>query len=193
MRTRVTFRHNRVVTTFTASEKMNHDMRRNGVTICAFFGLGWFIGGAGLLGDGAPYWIALALAAAVSIGLVVAVPRVASGRERPRQLPKDWQRRYGIWIVFEVVLIVAAILVLRGLDLTAFLPGTIAVIVGAHFIPLAPAFDEPKYRWTGYAMIIAGLAGIAAGTGGVTLAGAVAGFGSAATLWVTGAAVLKRG
>ncbi|MDN3242481.1 hypothetical protein [Glycomyces tritici] len=179
--------------TFTAPEKMSADMRRNGVTICAFFGLGWFIGGAGVLGAGAPYWIGLALAVLISIALVVAVPRVATERERPRRLPKDWGRRYGIWIAFEVVLIVAAILVLRGLDLGDFLPGTIAVIVGAHFLPLAPAFDEPKYRWTGYAMIIAGLAGIAAGTGGVTLAGAVAGFGSAATLWVTGAAVLKRG
>jgi hypothetical protein len=189
----VTFRHNRTVETFTAPEKMSRDMRRNGVTICAFFGLGWFIGGAGLLGDGAPYWIGLALAAAVSIGLVAAVPRVESARERPRELPKDWARRYGIWIGFEVVLIVAAILALRALDLTAFLPGTIAAIVGAHFIPLAPAFDEPKYRWTGYAMIIAGVAGIAAGAGGVVLAGAVAGFGSAAALWATGAAVLKRG
>lgn len=179
--------------TFTAPEAMSRNMRRNGVTICAFFGLGWFIGGAGLLGDGAAYWIGLALAAAVSVGLVIAVPRVASKRERPRELPKDWARRYGIWIAFEVVLIVAAILVLRGLDLTAFLPGTIAAIVGAHFIPLAPAFDEPKYRWTGYAMILAGLGALAAGPGGVVLAGAVAGFGSAAALWTTGIAVLRRG
>jgi len=179
--------------TFTAPEKMSRDMRRNGVTICAFFGLGWFIGGVGVLGDGPAYWIALALAAAVSIGLVVAVPRVASARERPRELPKNWARRYGTWILFEVVLIVAAVLALNSLDLTAYLPGTIAAIVGAHFIPLAPAFDEPKYRWTGYAMIAAGLAGIAGGSGGVVLAGAIAGFGSAAVLWATGAAVLKRG
>ncbi|MFG3341245.1 hypothetical protein [Glycomyces sp. NPDC048151] len=179
--------------TFTAPEKMSRDMRRNGVTICAFFGLGWFIGGAGLLGDGAPYWIGLAIAVIISVGLVVAVPRVATERERPRELPKDWGRRYGIWIAFEVVLIVAAILALRALDLTAFLPGTIAAIVGAHFIPLAPAFDEPKYKWTGYAMIIAGIAGVAAGAGGTVLAGAVAGFGSAVALWATGAAVLKRG
>ncbi|MFC3493473.1 hypothetical protein [Glycomyces rhizosphaerae] len=179
--------------TFTAPSKMSRDMRRNGVTICALFGFGWFVGGAGVLGDGAGYWIGLAVAAAVSVALIVLVPRIESGRERPRELPKDWQRRYGIWIGFEVVLITAAVFLLRALDLADFLPGTIAVIVGAHFIPLAPAFDEPKYRWTGYAMIAAGLAGVAAGTGGVVLAGAVAGFGSAATLWATGAAVLKRG
>ncbi|WP_205325483.1 hypothetical protein [Glycomyces sp. YM15] len=179
--------------TLTAPAKMSRDMRRNGVTICAFFGFGWFVGGAGVLGDGAAYWIGLALAAALSIGLVFAVPRVASTRERPRELPVNWQRSYLFWILFEVVLIVAAILVLRGLDFIGFLPGTIAAIVGAHFIPLARAFDEPKYRWTGYAMIVAGIAGIAAGTGGVGLAGAVAGFGSAAALWATGAAVVKRG
>jgi hypothetical protein len=172
---------------------MSSDMRRNGVTICAVFGLGWFIGGAGVLGDGPPYWIGLALAAAVSVALIAAIRPVASSRERERELPKDWQRRYGLWIGFEVVLIVAAILVLRALDLGEFLPGTIAVIVGAHFIPLAKAFDEPAYRWTGYAMIAAGAAGVAAGAGGVVLAGAVAGFGSAAALWATGAMVLKRG
>jgi hypothetical protein len=130
---------------------------------------------------------------AISVGLVLAVPRVATERRHPRQLPKDWGRRYGIWIAFEVVLIVAAIVVFNRLDLTDFLPGTIAVIVGAHFLPLAPAFDEPKYRWTGYAMIIAGLAGVAVSLGDAVLGGAVAGFGSAATLWITGAAVLKRG
>ncbi len=179
--------------TFTAPPKMNRDMRRNGVTICAFFGFGWFIGGAGVLGDGPAYWIGLAAAAAVSIALVAAVPKVASGRARPRELPKDWAKRYGIWIGFEVVLIALAVLVLRALDLADFLPGAIAVIVGVHFIPLAPAFDEPMYRWTGYAVIAAGAAGVAAGTGGVVLAGAVAGFGCAAALWATGAAVLKRG
>jgi hypothetical protein len=172
---------------------MSADMRRNGVTICAVFGLGWFVGGAGVLGDGAAYWVGLALAAAVAVALIVSVKRVASERDRPRELPTDWMRRYGIWIGFEVVLIVAAILSLRALDLVAFLPGTIAIIVGAHFIPLAPAFDEPRYRWTGYAMIAAGAAALASGAGGVELAGAVAGFGSAATLWATGAAVLKRG
>ncbi|GLI43907.1 hypothetical protein [Glycomyces algeriensis] len=179
--------------TFTAPDKMSADMRRNGVTICAFFGLGWFIGGAGVLGAGAPYWIGLALAVAISVGLVVAVPRIATERGRPRELPKDWGRRYGIWIAFEVVLIVAAIAVFNALDLTDFLPGTIAVIVGAHFLPLAPAFDEPKYRWTGYAMIVAGLAGIGAGLADAVVGGAVAGFGSAVALWATGAAVLKRG
>jgi len=132
------------VKTFTASEKMNHDLRRNGVTICAFFGLGWFIGGAGLLGDGAAYWIGLALAAAVSVGLVVAVPRVASTRERPRQLPKDWQRRYGIWIAFEVVLIVAAILVLRSLDLTGFLPGTRCACGVRWLIPVSTSTALPE-------------------------------------------------
>jgi hypothetical protein len=181
------------VETFTAPEQMSRDMRRNGIAICAFFGFGWFIGGAGALGGGALYWVGLALAAAISVGIFLAGPRIASTREHPRELPVNWQRSYIFWIVFEVVLIVAAILVLRGLDLTDFLPGTIAVIVGAHFIPLARAFDEPKYRWTGYAMIAAGIAGIAAGTGGLVLAGAVAGFGSAAALWVTGAAVVKRG
>ncbi|HEX2144347.1 MAG TPA: hypothetical protein VHG10_07560 [Glycomyces sp.] len=92
-----------------------------------------------------------------------------------------------------MVLIAAAILVLRALDLVDFLPGAIAIIVGVHFIPLATAFDEPMYRWTGVVMITAGIAGLVAGTGGVVLAGAVAGFGSAAALWVTGAALLKRG
>jgi hypothetical protein len=178
---------------FTAPPKMDRDMRRNGVMICAFFGLGWFIGGAGVLGDGLVYWIGIALAAAVSIALVALIPRVASGRNRVRELPKDWAKRYGIWIGFEVVLIVAAVLALRALELADFLPGAIALIVGVHFIPLAPAFDEPMYRWTGYAMIIAGAAGVVAGAGGVVLAGAVAGFGSAAALWATGAAVLKRG
>ena len=185
--------HNQIVETFIAPPKMSGDMRRNGVTICAVFGLGWFIGGAGVLGDGPAYWIGLALAAAVSVALIASVRGVASSRERDRELPKDWGRRYGLWIGFEVVLIVAALHVLRALDLVDFLPGTIATIVGVHFIPLAKAFDEPMYRWTGYAMIAAGAAGVVAGAGGVVLAEAVAGFGCAATLWVAGAAVLKRG
>lgn len=187
------FGHNRTMETFTAPEKLSTGMRRNGVTICAFFGLGWYIGGAGVLSAGAPYWTGLALAVAISVGLVVAVPRIATKRERPRQLPKDWGRRYGIWVAFEVVLIIAAIAAFNALDLVDFLPGTIAAIVGAHFLPLAPAFDEPKYRWTGYAMIAAGIAGVAVSLGDAVLGGAVAGFGSAVALWATGAAVLKRG
>ncbi|MCD0442522.1 hypothetical protein LO763_02650 [Glycomyces sp. A-F 0318] len=178
--------------TFTAPEKMSRGMRRNGVMICAFFGLGWFIGGAGIL-TGPVYWVGFALAAAVSIGLVVAVHRVESARERPRELPKHWGRSYGIWIAFEVVLIAAAIVLCNALDLVDFLPGVIAVIVGLHFIPLAPAFDEPKYKWTGYAMTAAGLGGVAGGLDGVSLGGAIAGFGSAVVLWTTGFAVLKRG
>ena len=185
--------HNQIVETFVAPPKMSGDMRRNGVTICAVFGFGWFIGGAGVLGDGPAYWIGLALTAAVSVALIASVRGVASSRERDRELPKDWGRRDGLWISFEVVLIVAAVLVLRALDLVVLLPGTIAIIVGAHFIPLAKAFDEPMYRWTGYTMIAAGAASIVAGASGVLLAGAVAGFGCAATLWITGAAVLKRG
>lgn len=168
-------------------------MRRNGVMICAVFGLGWFIGGAGVLGDGPAYWIGLALAAALSVVLVAAVHAVASSRSRDRELPKDWGRRYGLWIGFEVVLIFAAVQILRAVGLVDFLPGTIATIVGVHFIPLAKAFDEPMYRWTGYAMIAVGAAGLVAGAEGVVLAGAVVGFGCAATLWVTGAAVLRRG
>jgi hypothetical protein len=181
------------VETFVAPPKLSGDIRRNGVMICAFFGLGWFFGGAGVLGDGPAYWIGFGTAVAVAVALAVASGRVASTRERPRDLPKDWLRRNGLWIGFEVVLIAAAILVLRALDLVDFLPGAIAIIVGVHFIPLATAFDEPMYRWTGVVMITAGIAGLVAGTGGVVLAGAVAGFGSAVALWVTGAALLKRG
>jgi hypothetical protein len=179
--------------TFTAPDKMSRSMRLNGVMICAFFGFGWFMGGAGILGDGPGRWIGIALSAAVSIALVVAAFKVESDRERPRELPKNWGRSYGIWIAFEVVLIAAAVFLFNVLGLVDFLPGAIAVIVGAHFIPLAPAFDEPKYRWTGYAMIAAGLAGVAGGFAGIGIGGAVAGFGSAVALWATGAAVVKRG
>lgn len=179
--------------TFTAPPELSAGIRRNGVMICAFFGFGWYFAGAGALGDGPAPLIGLTAAVAATVALVVAAGRVASTRERPRELPKDWMRRNGLWIGFEVVLIAAAILVLWALDLVDFLPGTIAVIVGVHFIPLAPTFDEPMYRWTGYAMIIAGVAGLVAGTGGVVLAGAVAGFGCTAALWATGVAVLKRG
>ncbi|SDD50113.1 hypothetical protein [Glycomyces harbinensis] len=179
--------------TITAPDKMSRSMRHNGVMICAFFGFGWFMGGAGILGDGPGRWIGIAGSAAVSIALVVAAFKVESARERPRELPKHWGRSYGIWILFEVVLIAAAVFLFNTLDLVDFLPGTIAVIVGAHFLPLAPAFDEPKYRWTGYAMIAAGLGGVAGGFGGIEIGGAVAGFGSALVLWATGVAVVKRG
>ncbi|MCC3763561.1 hypothetical protein K3N28_10805 [Glycomyces sp. TRM65418] len=179
--------------TFTAPPELSAGVRRNGVMICAFFGLGWYFAGHGVLSDGPAAWIGLAVAVAVTVALAVASGRVASTRRRPRELPKDWLRRNGLWIGFEVVLIVAAILVFRALGLVEFLPGTIAIIVGVHFIPLAPTFDEPMYRWTGAAVIVAGIAGLVAGAGDVALAGAVAGFGCAAALWLTGAAVVKRG
>lgn len=186
-------RHNDHMETFTAPDKMSRSMRHNGVMICAFFGFGWFMGGAGILGDGPGRWIGIAVSAAVSIALVAAAFKVESSRERPRELPKDWGRRYGIWIAFEVVLIVAAIVLFNVLDLVDFLPGTIAVIVGLHFLPLAPAFDEPAYKWTGYAMTAAGIGGIAGGIDGILTGGAIAGFGSALVLWATGVAVVKRG
>jgi len=179
--------------TFTAPDKMHRSMRHNGVMVCAFFGFGWFMGGAGILGDGPGRWIGIALSAGISIALVVAAFKVESARERPRELPKDWGRRYGIWVSFEVVLIVAAIFLCNALDLVDFLPGIIAVIVGLHFLPLALAFDEPKYRWTGYAMTAAGLGGVVGGLDGILLGGAIAGFGSAVVLWATGVAVVKRG
>ncbi|THV21758.1 hypothetical protein [Glycomyces paridis] len=177
--------------TFTAPDRMSAGMRRNGVMICAFFGLGWYFGGAGVL-PGAGYLIGFAIALAVSVGLVVAIPRIESTRG-PRELPKDWGKRYGIWVAFEVVLIVAAIATANALDLVDFLPGTVAVIVGLHFVPLARAFDEPTYKLTGYAMALAGAGGIAGGFAGVGLGGAIAGFGSALVLWATGFVILKRG
>lgn len=185
--------HDDALETFTAPADLDAAIRRNGVTICAAFGLGWFIGGASILADTAAYWIGIGLAGVLSLGLIAATGRIVSSRHRPRELPRDWQSRYRFWVVIEIVLVAAAILVLRTLGLASFLPGTIAAIVGTHLVPLAAAFDEPKYRVAGYGLLVAGAAGIVAGLGGGLLGVAVAGFASSAILWVTAGWVLLAG
>ena len=79
------------------------------------------------------------------------------------------------------------------LDHPEAIPPLVALIVAAHFLPLARLFDQPEYRWTAAGLGVAGVAGlITLFAGGPESARAITGLMAAATLWATSFVVALR-
>lgn len=138
-----------------------------GLILMAFFTLMW--GGWATTGVSTAiaviisvFFAALAIAFVVhGIGLFRAVKRFTKidTPERKSQ-SKSMGQRFGIIFATEGVLIGAASAVLGATDNYTYINPVIALIVGAHFLPLARVFDRTIDYYIGAWVMAAGLVGI---------------------------------
>ncbi|WP_143688494.1 hypothetical protein [Streptomyces barkulensis] len=168
-----------------------HDGTRGAALVMTVFGTVWWLSGATAL-RGLAEPVALVGGPAVGVLLFTLALRRLNGVGEQAAYERAARRFHGINLI-QAAAVVAVIVVANRAGALAWIPGAIAVVVGAHFLPLAPLFGMPVYRWTGGLLIGAGLAGcwIALAGGGVDTARAVVCLACAAVLW-TATALLVR-
>ncbi|MBF9070170.1 hypothetical protein [Streptacidiphilus fuscans] len=166
-------------------------MFKSGVGFYALFGFGWWMWGLG----------GVAAGVALPVGIVVALALMLTARRRLPDEAGDFaspevRRRFG-WINgAQWLLIGAAVVGCVVAGIPELLPALVALIVGAHFVPLAAVFGDPRLRVPGVLLIAAGFAGVllrslshpSAGTMATTV-----GVPCALILWGTGLWVVATG
>ncbi|MEH7009730.1 hypothetical protein V7087_02775 [Neobacillus niacini] len=179
----------------------------SGVFFMAFFGTLWaYTGIMGLQGWGVP----LLLVATVTIGIALfigGVSLIRASRELTKQVSKTDLRRgkrtkfwFNIIFAAEGLAIAITIAVCNATRHTELIPVLIAIIVGVHFIPLAPLFQVRLYYFTGALLCLLAIitllfvpAKVTLGEHQINAFMSVVGFGSALILWGTGLAIWLLG
>lgn len=175
----------------------------SGVFFMAFFGTLWaYTGIMGLQGWG----VRLLLVVAVTIGMVLFIGGVSlmlASRELTNQVSKADLRRgkctrfwFNIIFATEGLAIAITIAVSNATNHSELIPVVIAIIVGAHFLPLASLFQVRLYYFTGTLLCLLAISTLLFVPEKVTLGEhqinafmSVVGFGSALILWGTGVAI----
>lgn len=161
--------------------------------ILTFFGTVWWLVGSVVL-DGSARTAALVAGAVLAATLLVLAARRldgTGGREAYERSARTFKwSNVGQGVGIAVVIAVGNIT--GGYS---WIPALIAIVVGAHFFPLARPFGRLEYRWTGSLLIVVGVAGCAMALSGASESGVqtVAGLGSATVLWATTAWYLVSG
>ncbi|MFP3663676.1 hypothetical protein SB717_00870 [Priestia sp. SIMBA_032] len=179
----------------------------SGVIFMAFFGTLWAgIGIRGMQGWEFPVFITLSLLIGVVL-FISAFALIKSSSQLSNEVIKEdrdrWRKKnrwFGIFFSLEGLLIaIAAFICVSTNHLNLFVP-VMALIVGAHFFPLASLFQVPIYYVTGTLLCL--LATIVMLTFPVKIIindyqimawWVSVGFGSALILWVTGVIVCLKG
>jgi hypothetical protein len=161
--------------------------------ILTFFGTVWWLVGSVVLDDSARTAALVAGAVLAATLLVLAARRLdgTGGREAYERSARTFKwSNVGQGVGIAVVIAVGNIT--GGYS---WIPALIAIVVGAHFFPLARPFGRLEYRWTGGLLIVVGVAGCAMAFSGASESGVqtVAGLGSATVLWATTAWYLVSG
>jgi hypothetical protein len=177
-----------------------------GVLFMAFFGTLWAgIGIGGLQGAGMPWTLIVFVASAFL--LVCGIALLRSAKRLPAGMtPEDARRGKRIWKWFGIVfglegaMIGAASGICGATDHFELFFPIMAIIVGAHFFPLAPLFQVRLYYGTGALLCLLGAATLLfvpeeASYDGhqIVVWWTVVGFGSALILWGTGLFVWLNG
>lgn len=178
----------------TEPQLLDDRIRRQGIIILSVFAFIWAVAGWGNLSQ-APL-LAMFVSALVSLLVILQGVRYASQghRRRERVLPRSWNRWVGVVNITQVALIAAAVFALVRTDHLIFLPPTIALIVGLHFFPLAPLFDQKQYLWTAAVLCLLAVAGFAAALTGAALEVVIAGVcvSAALALWTSAILIAIR-
>lgn len=135
-------------------------LRRRGAVVLGLFAVLWgFVAASGLAEMAWPArWASLAVTAAV---LALALRPGMAADERPRAQPAGWHRRVGLVNGGQFAVIALVVVGALALDAPQVVAPAVALVVGAHFVPLAREFDQPEYRWTAAGLCAGGLAGLA--------------------------------
>jgi hypothetical protein len=109
-------------------------------------------------------------------------------------------RRFALVVTFEVIAIVVALEILRDIGHALLIAPITALIVGSHFLLLAPLFQVRLYDVTGIVMILlaagcatAVIVGLRPGGASLSVWQSLASFGSVAILWTTALWKLMQG
>ncbi|PGZ95382.1 hypothetical protein COE51_20110 [Bacillus pseudomycoides] len=179
----------------------------SGVFFMAFFGTLWaYTGIMGLQGWGVPLLLVTAIAIGIAL-FIGGVSLIRASRRLTNQVSKTDLRcgkrtRFWFNIIFaaEGLAIAITIAVCNATRHTELIPLVIAIIVGAHFIPLAPLFQVRLYYFTGALLCLLAIITLLFVPPKVTLGEhqinafmSVVGFGSALILWGTGLAIWLMG
>jgi hypothetical protein len=120
------------------------------------------------------------------------------GRARGNAVGKRLGISFGVIFGSEALFIAVASSVLGAVGQDAFIVPVIVLIVGLHFLPLAPLFNVRLYYVTGALLVLASLIPVlfiprAQTVNGVSLWIVVPATGSALILWATAVAILAMG
>ncbi|MFF7011131.1 hypothetical protein ACFY9Y_15590 [Streptomyces fimicarius] len=134
-------------------------MFKSGVGFFALFGLGWWLLATSAFG-GTVRLVAVGAGCAVTVGLMLAarrfLPASAGG-----PFPADRRRRFNRINGLQWLLIVAIAVVCSRAGAPVLVPPLVALVVGAHFLPLAAVFEQPRLRVPAALLGAAGSAGLA--------------------------------
>jgi hypothetical protein len=166
-----------------------------GVGVISVFGALWFLLGlvasqrlsatTGVLLAGAT--LVLVLLALALARRAAALPRSEVDPERARQVKRVFGRVNAVqWVVISITAFV-----LGRLQLDAYIPAAVTLIVGLHFFPLGRLFRYPQHHITGIALVVWGVDCLALVPRGSLQA--TTGFGTGAILWVSALVTLVRG
>ncbi len=137
--------------------------QRLGSFIGGVFGLIYVEVNAGVLA--APAATALRIAGAVAFAGLLALLAVNRGSGAPAAAAArgGFGPRYWLVVAAEVAAIVAGSALLNGpLDRPRAVVAWVSVVVGMHFAALAAVWRVSLFRWLGAAIVLCGLAGLAA-------------------------------
>lgn len=134
-------------------------MFKSGVGFFALFGLGWWLLATSAFGG------------TVRLVAVVAALRGHGGVDARRApflpasaggpFPADRRRRFNRINGLQWLLIVAIAVVCSRAGAPVLIPPLVALVVGAHFLPLAAVFEQPRLRVPAALLVAAGSAGLA--------------------------------
>jgi hypothetical protein len=164
-------------------------MTNTGARIMSVFAAVWCIAGIRTAFIASPLWYAVPVVITVAI-LAAASHRAFGGSaEQPTERSRRG-RLVGIASGVEGVLILVAVNVLIHINKQDWTAPIIAIIVGAHFIPLARRLPARLYYAPGALLILLGIAGF--GITDVRYRILFVTVGAACVLWFTSVAVLVR-
>ncbi|HEY7341366.1 MAG TPA: hypothetical protein VH591_10830 [Ktedonobacterales bacterium] len=196
------------------AEKSRYQVRRVVVaaSLLAGFGIIWALVGIEASSMDRATNALTVVVAMVILGFVIFIDRLWSKTEtlsKSKQYYSDRAaekenmrigRRFGLVVTFEVIAIVAAIEILRDTGHTLLIAPITALIVGSHFLLLAPLFRVRLYDVTGIVMILlaagcatAVIVGLRPSGASLSLWPSLATFGSVTILWASALWKLVQG
>lgn len=168
-------------------------MSVTGALILAFFATVWWVVGLRAAGHGPALVYLVPVAAAAALGGVFWRLRQRRGAGRSAVDPAEEARRgrlVGWASAAEGIVIFIAANVLGNTGHHDAIAPMVAIVVGAHFVPLARGLPAPAYYLTAVALVGLGVAALMVGDLSTRLT--VVSAGAAGVLWLTALSALLR-
>lgn len=163
---------------------MTRTVRDLGLTalILGFFGSAWFGWGSGEAPAGWEPVLRTGSILSVAAAAIGAVLAFQAWRTGSVLIDRESNRRYGVIVGIEFGTAFAGAAVLGVLGQAAYVAPWVALVVGVHFIPLAPLLRDPFLRPLGVLVSAVAVAAVVAGPATSVAPSFVAGLGTGVLL-----------